>query len=94
MKSDLPNGGEKPPHNQAEKRKPPLANRILEKAAREQLAGPFGKLGRYALKQQGLTIWEREEKIAESTVKKNGTKTEGLFSRMIKLLKRPFKIKR
>lgn len=67
-----------------------LASRILENAAREQLAGPFGKLGRYALKQQGLTIWDREKEIKETSVHKEAPKKAGLFSRLITLLKRPF----
>ncbi|RJR40867.1 MAG: hypothetical protein C4576_19280 [Desulfobacteraceae bacterium] len=70
----------------------------MEKAAREQLAGPFGKLGRYALKQHwGITISEGQEPESGPRTDKGGKSGEkrdeennGLFRRLFAFLKRPF----
>ncbi|RJR50883.1 MAG: hypothetical protein C4576_04485 [Desulfobacteraceae bacterium] len=70
----------------------------MEKAAREQLAGPFGKLGRYALKQHwGITISENLKEEAGTHFDKAGKSGEkkveernGLFRRLLVFLKRPF----
>jgi hypothetical protein len=79
-----------------------LPSRILEKAAREQLAGPFGKLGRYALKQHwGMTVPDSREDDSEPSsacteekggkIVKGPLETRGLFRRILAYLKRPFR---
>jgi hypothetical protein len=98
---DYPNN----PSDEQEKprrRTAPLPSRILERAAREQLGGPFGKLGRYALKQHwGITVSDiRENESSRSStgtaetngkIEKKPARTKGLFRRLLAHLKRPFR---
>lgn len=81
---------ETPPPTGPRKRASPLASKMLEKAAYEQLAGPFGKLGRYVLKQQwGMTIPDGQEGLEGRTKKAKMTEApkKGLFSRLLTFLR-------
>ncbi|PKN61816.1 MAG: hypothetical protein CVU57_27790 [Deltaproteobacteria bacterium HGW-Deltaproteobacteria-15] len=92
----------KPPDHSNNASDAPLPSRIMERAAREQLAGPFGKLARYSLKQHwGITVSDRQEngsnffltstEETKGTIRKRPAKTKGLFRRIIAYLKKPFR---
>jgi hypothetical protein len=80
----------------------PLASRIMEKVAREQMEGPFGKLSRYALKHHwSITVPDRREnkstpfatgteRMAEK-IEKKPARTKTLFRRLLACLKRVLK---
>lgn len=91
--NETSNVQENPPPTDPGKRKPSLPSRMIEKAAREQLAGPFGKLGRYALKQHwGMTIsdWQEDVPKRAGERERKPAKKKGLFKRLYYFLKRPF----
>jgi hypothetical protein len=75
-----------------DEKKPAFSSRILENAARDQMAGPFGKLGRYALKQHwGMTIPDRgEAKQRKPPGKREGGQSskKGLLRRLFSFLRR------